>query len=168
MLLAESFSGPVGFSLAAERPAGLKGLVLCATFARNPRPMLGAAKQLARLLPAVSPPVGLAAPLLFDSGDEKNARSIRRGNSDAGPHVLRDRLRAVTDVDVTEKLDQIAVPCLYLQATRDRLVSHSAARLIATHSPRMQIERIDAPHFLLQSAPAEAARIVTGFIRNLK
>ena len=34
VLIAESFSGPVGLALAAERPAGLKALVLCASFAR--------------------------------------------------------------------------------------------------------------------------------------
>jgi pimeloyl-ACP methyl ester carboxylesterase len=38
LLLGESFSGPVAIALAAERPAGLRGLVLCSTFARNPRP----------------------------------------------------------------------------------------------------------------------------------
>jgi pimeloyl-ACP methyl ester carboxylesterase len=167
VLLAESFSGPVGISLTAERPAGLKALVLCATFARNPRPMMGAAKRLARLLPAISTPIGLAAPLLFNSGDKTMRAAFAEAISDAGPHVLRDRLHAVTDVDVTAKLEQIGVPCLYLQATRDRLVPHSAARLVATHLPRVQIERIDAPHFLLQSAPAEAALIVAGFMRNL-
>src|SRR5581483_8651961 len=39
-LLAESFSGPLGVMLAAEAPPGLRGLMLCCTFAKNPRPSL--------------------------------------------------------------------------------------------------------------------------------
>lgn len=43
VLLGESFSGPVALTLAAAAPAGLCGLILCATFMRNPMPVLGAA-----------------------------------------------------------------------------------------------------------------------------
>jgi len=38
VLLAESFSGPVGIAIATATPARLKGLILCATFASNPLP----------------------------------------------------------------------------------------------------------------------------------
>src|SRR4051812_248219 len=37
-LLAESFSGPIGISIAATTPPRLKGLILCGTFATNPLP----------------------------------------------------------------------------------------------------------------------------------
>ena len=38
VLLGESFSGPVAIALAAFRPPGLRGLILCCSFARNPVP----------------------------------------------------------------------------------------------------------------------------------
>src|SRR5262245_52178733 len=38
VLLAESFSGPIGISIAASRPVSLRGLILVSSFARNPRP----------------------------------------------------------------------------------------------------------------------------------
>lgn len=41
VLLAESFSGPIGVEIAAQAPPGMMGLVLCSTFARNPRPATG-------------------------------------------------------------------------------------------------------------------------------
>lgn len=167
-LLAESFAGPIAVSLAAERPAGLKGLILCATFASNPQPLIGAAKGLARLLPARLPPIGLIEPLLFDGGDKALRATLVRILSEVGPHILRDRLRAVIDVDVTAELVQVDVPCLYLQAARDRLVPSSAIRPFASHLPHMQIERISAPHFLLQSTPIEAAGAVTRFLDGLK
>src|SRR5689334_15820463 len=38
ILLGESFSGPIALSIAASNPAGLAGIVLCASFAKAPIP----------------------------------------------------------------------------------------------------------------------------------
>src|SRR4051812_33342049 len=65
VLLGEPFSGPVAISLAALRPAGLIGLVLCCSFVRNPVPLLRPLKALASLVPINGRMVGLIAPLLF-------------------------------------------------------------------------------------------------------
>ena len=40
VLLGESYSGPIAISIAASAPPRLIGLVLCCSFARNPRPAL--------------------------------------------------------------------------------------------------------------------------------
>src|SRR5262245_21849903 len=40
VLLGESFSGPIAISIAGSCPAGLRALILCGSFARNPRPVL--------------------------------------------------------------------------------------------------------------------------------
>src|SRR4051812_32511050 len=42
ILVAESFGGPLAIRIAAHQPAFLKGLVLSATFVRQPRGLLGA------------------------------------------------------------------------------------------------------------------------------
>ena len=49
-LLGESFSGPLAIRIAANPPAGLAGVILCGTFAKNPLPWLrlGAAVGRAR------------------------------------------------------------------------------------------------------------------------
>jgi pimeloyl-ACP methyl ester carboxylesterase len=51
ILLGESFSGPIAISIAASAPGQLRGLVLCCTFARNPRPALAALKPFIGALP---------------------------------------------------------------------------------------------------------------------
>src|SRR5262245_17031078 len=38
LVLGESFSGPLALLLAARRPPGLRGVILCGTFVRNPLP----------------------------------------------------------------------------------------------------------------------------------
>lgn len=58
VLLAESFSGPIAISIAASGPKQLRGLVLCCTFARNPRPALASLKALLGVTPMKALPVG--------------------------------------------------------------------------------------------------------------
>jgi pimeloyl-ACP methyl ester carboxylesterase len=60
-LLAESFSGPIAISIAASRPAGLRGLILVCSFGRSPRPLLAPLRPLVRFLPIRSVPTGLLA-----------------------------------------------------------------------------------------------------------
>lgn len=50
-LLGESFSGPVAISIAAEKPVGLQGGILGASFLRNPRPRLSPFEFIARTVP---------------------------------------------------------------------------------------------------------------------
>src|SRR3981081_958267 len=40
VILAESFSGPIAVKIAAANPRGLKGVILCASFVKNPLPLL--------------------------------------------------------------------------------------------------------------------------------
>src|SRR5271155_2503715 len=51
VLLGESYSGPIAISIAASAPPGLIGLVLCCSFARNPRPGLAWLRPIVRVLP---------------------------------------------------------------------------------------------------------------------
>src|SRR5690349_18711401 len=46
VLLAESFSGPVGISIDASAPSNLRGLILCCSFASNPLPVFGPLSRL--------------------------------------------------------------------------------------------------------------------------
>src|SRR4029453_9407851 len=64
-LLAESFSGPIGISIAASSPPHLKGLILCGSFAANPLPALGPLSTLFSYLPAVRVPATWTAPWLY-------------------------------------------------------------------------------------------------------
>jgi len=58
------------------------------------------------------------------------------------------------------------VPILYLRAGRDLLVPPGAADLITGIKPATTVADIDAPHFLLQTAPHKAAREVAAFVRT--
>ena len=65
LVLGESFSGPIAISIAASNPAGLLGLVLCVTFARNPHPLLPLVTAILKPLPAWRVPRFIQQPNLF-------------------------------------------------------------------------------------------------------
>jgi pimeloyl-ACP methyl ester carboxylesterase len=165
VLLGESFSGPVAISLAALRPAGLRGVVLCASFASSP---MRCAKLLARLLPLA--PVRWAARTLWPRrlmGRFRSAevtRLMRQALDRVSAAVLRARIKAVLSVDVTSALAAIDLPMLYLQAGEDAVVPPRAAAEFAQIARRGTVETIPGPHLLLQCAPSAAARAIERFL----
>ncbi|MDM5181960.1 alpha/beta hydrolase [Massilia sp. DJPM01] len=168
VLVGESFSGPVAIALAASRPPGLIGLVLCCTFARTPRPLLAPLRPLVSVLPMPSSLTPLIAPFLlgFDAPLALR-RALRAALDQVPPARLRGRLREVMAVDYTARARNIAVPVLYLQATRDWIVPASAARLLASLCPDWRLVALEGPHLLLQSVPEQAATTIKHFVAAL-
>jgi pimeloyl-[acyl-carrier protein] methyl ester esterase len=132
VLLGESFSGPIAVSIASSPPHGLRGLVLCCSFVKNPRPGFGALKGLVDFLPVRALPVAFLSRMLlgrFSSPPIRN--SLRRVLAQVSQKVLRGRIRAVLGVNVTSALSQVRVPVLYLRASEDRVVARAAFGLIS-------------------------------------
>jgi len=166
IILGESFSGPIAVSLAAARPAGLVGVILCASFVSNPRPSIGLLRHVAEKLPVGLAPLALLDAMLIGRySTERLREALAAALSLVPADVLRRRLRAVLSVDVSAELRRIDVPLLYLQARYDRLVPSDAYRRIRQILPIAQIAPIPAPHFLLQAAPDEAAAAIIAFAR---
>lgn len=169
VLLGESFSGPIAITIAAQRPPGLVGLVLCCTFASNPHPTLRGLGCLAHA--ALVKPVArlLAAPLLLGrDGDAETRALLARALAPVAAAVLAQRVRDVLEVDVSAALTAVAVPVHYLQAKRDRLVPPRCAAEIARLRPHTVTHIIDGPHCLLQAAPAESAARLRAILAGLR
>jgi pimeloyl-[acyl-carrier protein] methyl ester esterase len=165
LVLGESFSGPLALLLAARRPPGLRGVILCASFARSPLPFF------ARWLR------GLIRPFWFRAVPWSLVRRGLLGRFDTAsltqmvetaiigvqPAVLAARARAVLAVDVGVQLQSCLVPILYLAATEDRLVSGKSLAHIKRLQPRVDAVALVGPHRLLQVAPKEAAQAIQTF-----
>ncbi|WP_414858752.1 alpha/beta fold hydrolase [Paucibacter sp. TC2R-5] len=168
VLLGESFSGPIAIALAAESPPSLKGLVLCCTFARNPRPSLSGASALLPLVPFRSmPSVALSQMLLGRFSSPTLRRAVAGAVGQVSSEVLRARVRAVLAVDVSAALARVRMPCIYLRAMQDRLVPKSAAAHIKVLLPSVEVVQIEAPHCLLQARPKDASVVVSKFMREV-
>jgi pimeloyl-ACP methyl ester carboxylesterase len=168
VLLAESFSGPIAIAIAARRPVGLRGLILACSFARNPIPTLAPLAPLIRLLPIRwAPPALLAWPTLGRFSTTALQSELRETLSRVPSSVIRARLRAVLEIDVSALLAQVAVPVLYLRASQDRLVPRSVSEQMLA-MPRARIAEIEGPHFLLQARPSATSQKVVKFLHEIE
>jgi len=171
VLLGESFSGPLAIAIAATPPPGLRGLILCCSFARAPAPglallrggLLGLAMKFLHAAPLRGP---MQRMLLGRGADPRLGAQLQAALGKVSTAVMTHRLRAVQRVNVTALLPRIRVPALYLQALQDRLVPAKAAAIIERALPALRIVRLDGPHGLLQASPVAAARVIDNFCRE--
>lgn len=166
-LLAESFSGPIAIAIAASSPPGLRGLILCCTFARTPRPLLARFHSLLGAVPMAAVPMSLLGFFLLGRYSTPVSRTmLAELIHQVRPDTLRHRARAALTVDVSERLGKIPVPTLYLRARDDRVIPTVASALILERVPEVQRVEFAAPHFLLQVLPTETAATVRAFMES--
>ena len=156
MLLGESFSGPIAAAIAAP-PPGLRGLILCATFLRNPRPELGYARFLTGLLPvSLLPGVLLVRMLLGPRADPGLRTQLLDAVSRVEDRVMRARLRAGDD---DERRD--AAGAIPERARRSRGAAPGGDHVMALIPQARRVE-IAAPHCC--KPRRKAARAIMDFI----
>ena len=169
LLLGESFSGPIAVSLAAERPPGLLGLILCCTFVRNPQPLFRPLRSLANFIPFRNAPIAVLDYFLLGPYSTPILKAaLSRALSMVAPATLQARLKAVLGVDVTEQLSTLQIPVLCLRATHDRVVPRAAATHIQAHCPGMVLVQVEGPHCLLQASPGKTAEAILAFGRAVQ
>lgn len=168
VLLGESFSGPVAIRLAAVLGPRLQALMLCCSFARNPRAAMSLLGGLINWLPAPGAvPASVSTHVLLGGSPPAESRRLLADALARLPAaVLRARLRMVMAVDVSRELAAVSAPVLYLQAVQDRIVPPSAAAEIRRLCPQTVVTRLAGPHGLLQAAPAACAAAMTSFLER--
>ena len=169
VVVAESFSGPLGIRLAAAPPPGLAGVMLVATFATSPvRIPAWVVRALAPMLASAPSPRSLVAPrLLGPTPPPALADALMAAIHTVDPAVIALRQVAVLNVDVRPHLANAMVPLGYLQATRDRVVPARCSQSIQAVHPDLQLERIPGPHLLLQSEPRACAAAIEAWWSSL-
>ena len=169
VLVAESFGVPLAILIAALEPPNLKGIVLCAGFARSP--LRGwkreLAWELAPLLSHVTMP-GFVAKywMVGDEVPRAVVESVMGAVSWVTPKVLSGRVREVLNLDVRGELVQVKVPILYVQPTRDRVVHSECGEEMGVVKPG-RVVAIDGPHLLMQAKPVLCAEAVAEFVGEL-
>jgi len=165
VLLGESFSGPVAISLAAKSPKGLKGVILCCTFAKNPRPFL---TLLGRILPVSVVPKRIIDSVMFGWRKEHDvAHSLGKILQRISDKVLNYRIREISLCNVEVLLNSIDVPMLYLMAKQDQLIPKKLAYEMMGKINNATITELDGPHMLLQVNPSESSRVVSSFVQDI-
>ncbi len=172
VLLGESFSGPLAISIAAAPPPGMRGLILCCSFARSPAPGLallrgGLLELWMRFLHSGLMRAPMRRMLLGRFATPRLSALLQASLQQVSTAVMTRRMKEVQRVNVVDKLAQVRVPAMYLQAMEDRIVPAHAARTIQRVLPGLRIVRLEGPHGLLQAAPIAAAQAIDNFCREL-
>lgn len=168
LLLGESFSGPLVLRIAEAPPAGLLGLVLCVTFARNPLGRLGGlARMLARphLLPLL-PRSFLRRQMLDGEGSPDLLALLESVLGLTSTAVIAARVRALTQVDATPSLRACRLPLLVLSARSDHVVRHHCTQHLLKYAPTAEWVEFPGPHLLLQTRPEAAAKSILAFMQH--
>jgi pimeloyl-ACP methyl ester carboxylesterase len=167
-ILGESFSGPLALLAAGDAPRGLKGIILCASFVRNPirfvPPWLSPffVSPLFSLWPAA---IRLRSYLSGGKYDDLAARALEAVRS-VRPEVVSARVKAIMRVNVEKELADCPVPVLYLASTRDHLVREHNLRGILRIRSDVKVRNIDTEHFILQLEPDRAAEEIAHFVER--
>lgn len=169
VLLAESFSGLVALELLARCARPIDGVVFCAAFGEPPRPWL---LRLSRLVPRVGAFLRAAPTFLLKRycvgrrADAQLLTLLRTTFAGLSSRVLTHRLRLVATARPIV-VPPVEIPCLYLQATGDRLVPPGAANWFARRFTQLRLERVAGPHFLLQTQPRACVERVVAMLDSV-
>ena len=165
VLLGESYSGPLALFLAASGITGVRGVILCASFVRNPTFVPAWLRFLAgpwlfRFTPAFVQAKALAGG--YSNPDLR--KLLAEAHRDVPPDVMAQRARSILAVDATAALRSVEVPLCYLRGARDHVVPASSLDLIRAVRPDIHVYTLAAPHLVLQVQPSAAAEAVSSFL----
>ncbi|MFT3730049.1 MAG: alpha/beta hydrolase [Hyphomicrobium sp.] len=164
-LLGESFSGPVAIRVATQLRRQVKGIVLAATFVKNPWPSWFI-RHAARVDPQSTPANIRDAILMGPFGDPELAGKVDQIVRSLSRPVRAARLRAIAGVDVRDDFARLSCPILVLHGRGDWLVRKSAMQRAVSERGRARMIIIPGAHMLLQTRPAEAAAEIIHFTRS--
>jgi pimeloyl-[acyl-carrier protein] methyl ester esterase len=167
IIVAESFSGPIAIQMIGSGRIKAKALVLCATFAKSPRPIVWRITRFLRLPLLIRPDMPKRFFKIVIGENKLIAKLLplwKKVHADVPARVINHRLKIINQVDVTKWLKNLPVPCCYLQATNDRVVPSSCLTDFENCIPNLVIKRIKAPHFILQAQPRACLEAIEEFV----
>ncbi|MCI5165914.1 MAG: alpha/beta hydrolase [Candidatus Electrothrix sp. GM3_4] len=163
ILVAESFSGPIGYALAAEQP-NIRAVIFVATFLSPPEGLVWMMPpSLMTLFMRIPLPLPLLKLLFFDQGTANETVTLfRSALKKVKCPVLTSRMREITGLRI--KTQGLNIPCAYIQAGNDRLISRSHVEEFRRIASQIEVTKIPGPHLIMQTRPRECAQVVGKYI----
>jgi len=162
ILLAESFSGPIGYKIAKRNLENMKGIIFVATFLQNPNKLLVNLTKLMPLSLLLAFPVPEFIIKQFFLGKNPSKNNIilfRDALNSVSSNILSFRVNEISKLSVT--MEKISTNSFYIQALNDKLVSSNNLNRFTEISDILITLKINGPHFILQAEPKECAEFVS-------
>ena len=165
-ILGESFSGPLAIMIASEKPEGLKGLILCATFVGNPFRFIPSWISIISVSPIYRLwPLLIRIKAMY-RGDKINglARMAIKAIKTVKPDVIAGRVKSILKVNVEKELRSCDLPILYIMGAEDRLIKKHNFDKIKKVRHDVLLKEIKTRHFILQLEPMKASKELVEFM----
>ncbi len=164
IILSESYSGYIAYHLALLPNLNIKHVIFAASFLENPTWL----SRLNKLLPlnlvrsGLIPDIALST-VLFAQRNNKNLVKLFMSSLNlVNNSTLRQRLKAIANLVRPNKL--VSVPCTYVQASNDYLVSKRAVDVFKELCININIVKANGGHFIVQSNSHYFSKLVQGII----
>jgi len=169
VILGESFSGPLAVMVAGEKPRGLKGIILCASFVRNPFKLIPSWFSLLSISPIYKLwPATIKLRTIFGNGKYRRLADMALDSiKSVKPNVIARRVKAILNVNVEKDLAKIDVPMLYLASQKDHLIKKHNVVGIKKIRRELIVTEINTQHFILQLEPKKSADEIEIFIKTI-
>lgn len=162
VLVAESFSGPLAVRIAARHDLPVRGLVLAGSFVANPfrllRPWTGPLLQRWMFALQTRPTIRLM--LTGRDGPDEVVDGVESAMGMVDLDVSLHRAREVVGADEWGRFANVRAPMSYLLPTHDRVIPAAHPERMAARRPDLEVVPIEAPHLILQCAPAASGKAI--------
>jgi pimeloyl-[acyl-carrier protein] methyl ester esterase len=162
IVIAESFSGPIGVRVATDDR--VQALILCNSFISSP--ILPALRHLV-FAPLFAIPIPELALRFFLLGRHANpilVESAQHALRRLPASVISQRIRQVFKTNEQNAVRSLRKPVLYLRGLNDKVVSERNWRELRAIRPDAEMVNIRGPHMLLQVSPVECWRAIVKFV----
>lgn len=161
MLVAESFSGPIGVILAKHNIPNLKTIVFVASFISTPRRFL---LKIMRHLPIKAfsnLPFSTTIYRQFMFGLHAREGVVSHFQNvlvKLSSKTLKQRMFAIESLSLSS--GSLEIPAVYIRPEEDRLVPYSKCMEFKAMFKNISVKFIKGPHFIIQANPRECAEVI--------
>jgi pimeloyl-ACP methyl ester carboxylesterase len=164
IVIAESFSGPIGVRVASD--TRVRALILCNSFVRSPLPRALRFFAITPIFAIPMPRLAVRRRLLGPTANLELVEIVQASLRRVPSHVLAQRMRHVFDTDERKAVRDLSKPVLYLRGVDDNVFSESSWEELHAIRPGAEIARLRGPHLLLQVSPAECWQAILRFMET--
>lgn len=167
ILIGESFSGPIAYQIALQKPENLKAVIFVATFLENPRPLL---LNLIKYLPLslfffLPIPDFIIRLFIFEKNSStKLIKLFRKSLNQVAKSTLSYRLREISQLK--KQLSPCDIHAIYIQASNDKLVPSKSIEIFKRFMNNLNIYKVNGSHFILQTNPSACINIISKEMRR--
>jgi hypothetical protein len=164
VILSESYSGYIAYHLSLHSNVNIKHIIFAASFLENPTWL----SRFNKLLPLNLVRSGLLpniilSPTLFGQRNSKELVKLFISSLKlVSNSSLRYRLKVINNL--VRPTELLSVPCTYVQASSDYLVSNKSVDVFKELCININVVKVSGGHFIVQSNPHYFSKLLQGVI----